>query len=1022
MPYRANAMICTCTNCISNGSLQIKDALEAEIRRCGLETDILIVPTGASGLCVRGPILVVQPDGIFYQQLKTQDVPHLVEEHFLKGRPVKDLMYVPPGEKVPVPELRDIPFFKDQRLIALRNRGMIDPDKIEEYIARDGYKALAKALTQMKPEQIIEEIKASGLRGRGGAGFPTGAKWEFCRKSKGQPKYVICNADEGDPGAFMDRSIIEADPHSILEGMAIGGYAIGASKGYIYARIEYPLAIKRMETAVNQAHEYGLLGEDILGAGFDFDVEIFKGAGAFVCGEETSLIASIEGKPPEPRIRPPFPAQFGLWGKPTNINNVETWANVPVIINWGAKWFSEIGTETSKGTKVFSLAGNINNAGLVEVPMGITLREIVYDIGGGIPWEKKFKAVQTGGPSGGFIPSRLLDMPVDYERLKEVGAIMGSGGMVVMDEDTCIVDIAKYFLRFTNDESCGKCTACREGSEVLLKVLDKISKGEGEETDLTILEELGNAIKEASMCGLGQTLPNPVLSTLLHFKDEYEAHIKYKRCPAAVCKGIISSPCQHTCPLEQDVPCYVGLIAQGEFEQAIEIVKEKNPLPSVCGRVCTATCEAKCRAGEMGGDAISIRMLKRFLADYEREKGLHIMPKPKQSRPEQVAIVGSGPAGLTCAYYLALEGYRVTIYESLPVAGGMLAVGIPDYRLPKNILDWEIENIKSLGVDIKTNTTVGKDIRLQELWSKYEAVFIATGTHKGLKMNIEGEESPQVIDAVDFLRAINLGREVEIGQTVAVIGGGDAAIDAARVAKRLGKDVKILYRRTKREMPAAKEEVEGAIEEGIEIQFLVAPVRVLSENGQLKGIECVRMELGDFDKSGRRRPVPIKGSEFTLDIDTLMPAIGQQPDPSAVPSDKHLKTSKANTIEVSPDTLYSGMNGVFAGGDIVSGPSTVTSAMAQGKFAAKMIHKYIQELPMEQEYKVTRPIAHVEAVELTDKEIEELQKPSMPFLSLEERSGNYKEVELGFTEEMAIKEAKRCLRCDLELEEEGTTS
>ncbi|MFB0555921.1 MAG: NADH-quinone oxidoreductase subunit NuoF [Phycisphaerae bacterium] len=1022
MPYRANAMICTCTNCISNGSLQIKDALEAEIRRSGLETDILIVPTGASGLCVRGPILVVQPDGIFYQKLKKEDVPHLVEEHFLKGRPVKDLMYVPPGEQAPVPELRDIPFFKDQRLIALRNRGMIDPDKIEEYIARDGYKALAKALTQMKPEQIIEEIKASGLRGRGGAGFPTGAKWEFCRKSKGAPKYVICNADEGDPGAFMDRSIIEADPHSILEGMAIGGYAIGASKGYIYVRIEYPLAIERMETAVSQAREYGLLGEDILGAGFDFDVEIFRGAGAFVCGEETSLIASIEGRPPEPRIRPPFPAEFGLWEKPTNINNVETWSNVPVIINWGAKWFSEIGTETSKGTKVFSLAGNINNAGLVEVPMGITLREIVYDIGGGIPWDKKFKAVQTGGPSGGFIPSHLLDMPVDYERLKEVGAIMGSGGMVVMDEDTCIVDIAKYFLQFTNDESCGKCTACREGSEVLLKILDKISKGEGEETDLIILEELGNAIKEASMCGLGQTLPNPVLSTLLHFKDEYEAHIKYKRCPAAVCKGIISSPCQHTCPLEQDVPCYVSLIAQGKFEQAIEIVKEKNPLPSVCGRVCTATCEAKCRAGERGGDAISIRMLKRFLADYEREKGLHIMPKPKQSRPERVAIVGSGPAGLTCAYYLALEGYQVTIYESLPVAGGMLTVGIPDYRLPRNILDWEVENIKSLGVDIKTNTTVGIDIRLQDLWSKYEAVLIATGTHKGLKMNIEGEESPQVIDAVDFLRSINLGREVEIGQRVAVIGGGDAAIDAARVAKRLGKDVKILYRRTRREMPAAKEEVEGAIEEGIEIQFLVVPVRVLSENGQLKGIECVRMELGDVDKSGRRRPVPIKGSEFTMDIDTLMPAIGQQPDPSAVPSDKHLKTSKANTIEVSPDTLYSGMNGVFAGGDIVSGPSTVTSAMAQGKFAAKMIHKYIQELPMEWEYKVTVPIAHVEAVELTDKELEELQKPSMPLLSLEERSGNFKEVELGFTEEMAIKEAKRCLRCDLEMEEEGTTS
>jgi len=1001
--------------------LQIKDVLEAEIQRRGLESDILIVPTGASGLCVNGPILVVQPDGIFYQQLKKEDVPHLVEEHFLKGRPVKALMYVPPGERTPIPELRAIPFFKDQRLIALRNRGLIDPDKIEEYIARDGYKALAKVLTSMSPKDVIDTMKESGLRGRGGAGFPTGSKWEFCRKSKGKQKYVICNADEGDPGAFMDRSIIEADPHSILEGMAIGAYAIGASKGYIYARIEYPLAIERMETAINQAHEYGLLGRDIFGSGFDFDVEVFKGAGAFVCGEETSLIASIEGRAPEPRIRPPFPAQVGLWEKPTNINNVETWANVPVIINWGASWFSEIGTETSKGTKVFSLAGNINNAGLVEVPMGITLRKIVYDIGGGIPYGKRLKAVQTGGPSGGFIPGHLLDMPVDYERLKEVGAIMGSGGMVVMDEDTCIVDIAKYFLQFTNDESCGKCTACREGSEVLLKILNKISNGDGEETDLTLLEELGNAIKEASMCGLGQTLPNPVLSTLLHFKDEYEAHIKYKRCPAAVCKGIISSPCQHTCPLEQDVPCYIGLIAQGKFDEAAEIVRRANPLPSICGRVCTATCEAKCRAGEGGGDPISIRVLKRFLADYEREKGLDVTPKPKQSRPEQVAIVGSGPAGLTCAHYLALEGYRVTIFESLPVVGGMLAVGIPDYRLPKDVLNWDIENIKKLGVEIKTSTAVGKDIQLSELQEQYKAVFVATGAHKGLKMKIEGEDLPQVVDAVDFLRGLHLGQEFEIGQNVAVIGGGDAAIDAARVAKRLGKDVTILYRRTRREMPAAKEEIEGAIEEGIEIQFLVAPVRVLSKSGQLKGIECIRMELGDMDASGRRRPIPIEGSEFTIQIDTLMPAIGQQPDLSELRNGDGLKISKYGTIETSPDTLRSGVDGVFAGGDVVSGPNTVTAAMAHGKIAAEMIHKHIQGLPVEQQYKVTRPAIHVEAVELTDEEIEELQKPSMPLLPAEERSGNFKEVELGFTQEMAIKEAKRCLRCDLELLEQDAT-
>ncbi|PIQ89428.1 MAG: NADH-quinone oxidoreductase subunit F [Candidatus Omnitrophica bacterium CG11_big_fil_rev_8_21_14_0_20_42_13] len=544
---RLHALICTCTNCISNGALKIKNALEAEIVKNSLENDILVVQTGASGLCVKGPILTVQPEGIFYQYLKEKDIPNLVQEHFLKGRPVKSLMYVSEVEKIPIPKINDIPFFKDQRLIALRNRGVIDPESIDEYIANDGYKALVKALTKMSPEEVIKEIDASGLRGRGGAGFPTGKKWQICRaqvlkRKSSDPSasaYVICNADEGDPGAFMDRSIVEADPHSIIEGMSIGAYAMGATEGYIYLRIEYPLAIERMKKALKQAKEYGLLGENILDTGFNFEIKIFEGAGAFVCGEETSLIHSIESKVPEPTQKPPFPAESGLWGFPTNINNVETWANVAMIINWSAVWFSKIGTETSRGTKVFSLAGNVNNAGLVEVPMGITLREIIYDIGAGIPNNKKLKAVQTGGPSGGFIPARLLHLPVDYERLKEAGAIMGSGGMVVMDEDTCIVDIAKFFLHFTSDESCGKCSTCREGAATLIEILDNISNGEGKEDDLAFLEELCLAVKDASMCGLGQTLPNPVLSTLRHFRDEYIDHIKHKKCPAGVCKALV---------------------------------------------------------------------------------------------------------------------------------------------------------------------------------------------------------------------------------------------------------------------------------------------------------------------------------------------------------------------------------------------------------------------------------------------------------------------------------------------------
>jgi len=484
MAHRCHVIICTCTNCISNGALKIKNALEAELAKRELEDDIRVVQTGASGLCVNGPVLMVQPDGIFYQRLTEEHIPNLVEEHFLKGRPVKSLMYMPAGEDTPIPKLRDIPFFKDQRLIALRNRGLIDPDSIDEYIANDGYKALAKVLGDMKPEAVVEEIEKSGLRGRGGAGFPTGRKWGFCRNYAMKQRqenpdsacYIICNADEGDPGAFMDRSILEADPHSIIEAMAIGAYAMGGTHGYIYVRIEYPLAIRRIHKAIEDARQYGLLGDDILGSGFSFDLTVFEGAGAFVCGEETSLIHSIEGMTPEPTQKPPFPAESGLWKSPTNINNVETWANIAMIINWGADWFREIGTETSPGTKVFSLAGNINNAGLVEVPMGITLREMVYDIGGGIPYGKKLKGVQTGGPSGGVIPVSLLDLPIDYERLKETGTIMGSGGMIVLDEDTCIVDLAKYFLKFTSDESCGKCSSCREGAAALYEILEKICR------------------------------------------------------------------------------------------------------------------------------------------------------------------------------------------------------------------------------------------------------------------------------------------------------------------------------------------------------------------------------------------------------------------------------------------------------------------------------------------------------------------------------------------------------------------
>jgi NADH:ubiquinone oxidoreductase subunit F (NADH-binding)/(2Fe-2S) ferredoxin len=546
--YRMHLMLCAGTGCVSSGSYKIKEALEQELEKRGLSHEVAVVMTGCNGFCAQGPVMVVQPDEIFYQRLSVKDVPHLVEEHMLKGRPVERLMYTPPAEKTAIPKMSEIGFFGKQRLLALRNRGLIDPEVIDEYIARDGYQALAKCLTQMKPDEVVKEMIASGLRGRGGGGFPTGVKWKTCREAPGNPKYVVCNADEGDPGAYMDRSIIEGDPHSVLEGMAIAAYAIGSSKGYVYIRHEYPLATERLEKAIADAREYGLLGKNIFDKGFDFDVSIHRGAGAFVCGESTALMASMEGRPGEPRAKYIHTVEHGLWDRPTNLNNVETYANVPLIILRGAEWFTSIGTGDvsespwggSKGTKVFSLVGKVHNTGLVEVPMGISLKEIVFDIGGGIPKGKKFKAVQTGGPSGGVIPENLLDLPVDFDQLTKVGSMMGSGGMIVMDETDCMVDIARYFIDFLIGESCGKCLPCREGLTQISALLNDICNGEAEEGTIELLEELSNTVKECSLCALGGSAPNPVLSTLRYFRDEYEAHVKEKRCPAGVCKALIT--------------------------------------------------------------------------------------------------------------------------------------------------------------------------------------------------------------------------------------------------------------------------------------------------------------------------------------------------------------------------------------------------------------------------------------------------------------------------------------------------
>lgn len=544
---RAHVLICGGTGCKSAGSKEVQLAFSRAIEAKGLSDEVMVVETGCHGFCEHGPLVIVYPEGTFYCQVKAEDVEEIVESHLFKGRIVERLLYHELLTHESIPNYSEINFYKKQHRLVLENCGAINPEQIEEYIAVGGYEALAKAVTTMSPEDVIEEIKKSGLRGRGGGGFPTGMKWQFAKASVSDKKYVICNADEGDPGAFMDRSVLEGDPHKILEGMAVCGYAIGADEGYIYVRAEYPLAIKRLRIAIEQAEAMGLLGENIFGSGFSFKLHIKEGAGAFVCGEETALMASIEGKRGMPRPRPPFPAVAGLWGKPTNINNVETFGNVAAIITNGADWYAGFGTEKSKGTKVFALTGKINNTGLAEVPMGITMREIIYDIGGGINGGKKFKAVQIGGPSGGCLPESMLDLSIDYDSLTAAGAMMGSGGLVVMDEDTCMVDVAKFFLNFTQSESCGKCTPCREGTKRMLEVLTRITEGQGREGDIELLEELARNIKETALCGLGQTAPNPVLSTLKYFRHEYEAHIKEKRCPAGACEKLANYEITDAC-------------------------------------------------------------------------------------------------------------------------------------------------------------------------------------------------------------------------------------------------------------------------------------------------------------------------------------------------------------------------------------------------------------------------------------------------------------------------------------------
>ncbi|PKM93246.1 MAG: hydrogenase [Firmicutes bacterium HGW-Firmicutes-1] len=1003
---RANYVINVCfgAGCVSCDCKDIKDALMESLEKYDHVSKVIVNDTGCIGACYLGPSILVQPGDVYYVKLKPEDIDTIVYEHIVNDNIVKDKCYYDEKKERHLPFMKDIPFFKHQEKIVLKNCGTIDFKELEQYIGNSGYKALGKILLDKKPEDVIKEMKKSGLRGRGGGGFLAGLKWELARKTPSDQKYVICNADEGDPGAFMDRSLLEGDPHAIIEGMAIAGYAIGASKGYVYVRAEYPLAVERLENAIKDAREALLLGDSIFGSNFGFDIEVRIGAGAFVCGEETALINSIEGKRGEPRQKPPFPSDKGLFEKPSIINNVETFGNVPIIIRKGSSWFSQIGTDKSKGTKVFALAGTINNTGIIEVPMGTILGDILFDIGGGIKNDKKFKAAQTGGPSGGCLTKDSLNVPIDYDSLKDLGAIMGSGGLICMDEDNCMVDVARFFMEFVQDESCGKCVPCRLGTRRMLEILENITQGKGKEGDIERLIELGESIQKSALCGLGQTAPNPVLSTIKYFREEYEEHIRDHRCRAGVCQELVKSPCQNACPAGVNVPGYLTLIAAGRERDAYNLIRRENPFPAVCGRVCTHPCESKCRRSQLD-QAIAIMDLKRYTADWVMKKAEPMQQLYYPPKGKSIGIIGAGPSGLTCGYYLSCTGYDVTVYEASSMAGGMLALGIPEFRLPNQLLTDEIMLAEQAGVKILLNTEVGKDILFDELKQKHDSIYIATGTHFPNTMGIKGEELKGVYYGIDFLRDVNLGKKVSVGERVAVIGGGSTAMDAARVALRLGaKEVTVLYRRQLEDMPADEREIVEARDEHIKMIPMIHPVEIIG-NGKVEGIRCILLESGSFDTSGRRRPVPVTGSEVEYEFDMVIPAVSQHSDLPFIDEDE-VEITKWGTF-VTDNEGMTKQQGVFAGGDVVRGPDTVIWAIADGKKAASSIDKYLGgtgDLNKGIEVDVPR------AQEETD--LSEHDRFAIDELDPEKRIHNFDEVNQGFHKLNAIAESMRCLHCD----------
>jgi len=1013
----------TATCGLAAGAGEVIEAIEKEVAT--LHEDVTILHVGCIGCCYAEPLVDIKKPGkprIMYDNVTPDTVREIIKDYFVNDNPRPDLAMGTIGNEEidDIPRFFDLPYYKPQVRLITENCGTIDPRDINQYIASGGFEGLHTALS-MSPEEVIAAVKASGLRGRGGAGFPTGLKWDFCRKAHGSPKYLICNADEGDPGAFMDRSVLEGDCYRVLEGMLIGGYAIGASEGYIYCRAEYPLAVELITNAIERMKKDSLVGDSILGSDFSFQFHLFLGAGAFVCGEETALINSIMGKAGRPRPRPPFPAESGLFDKPTNINNVETWGNIPWILRHGADAFASYGTATSKGTKTLSLTGKVQRTGLIEVPMGLTINEIVYEIGGGMKDNAEFKAVQTGGPSGGSIPYYLGDTPVDYETLTALGTIMGSGGLVAMDDRTCMVDMARYFLEFTRGESCGQCTPCREGTKQMYRILDRICKGEGKPEDIPLLKEMAEIVIDSSLCGLGQTLGKTPLTTLNYFLEEYEEHINKKYCRARTCKRLSPAPCQAACPVGIDVPTYNALIAWGRFDDALEVIREDNPFPAVSGWMCPHPCEKDCVRAETD-KAISICALKRFVADNEIKRGVRrkvVTPNPLLYE-EKIAIIGGGLTGLSAAHDLRKAGYPVTVFESKQFAGGMLKIAVPDYKLPPHIVDYETSLLeRDVGVEIKTNVTIGKDVTIENLKQQgYTAFLIAIGAHKPVDLQLPGFEGKGCIHAIEFLKRVKAGKHEKPGDAVAVIGFDHTAIDAARTAARLGSKVTIIYPRTREHLPVKEDTLKEVEDKHITFHYLALPAEIVrKKDGSIKAVRCQPTELQEsyLDTTGRRRVVPIEGSELLVPATTVMVSIGMESDLSDL--SYNLTTNELGLIITDPVTLETSEKGIFAAGDAVNGPATIIEAIAAGQKAAASIQCYLCGEEFKEPYKLVKPRMRIDLAEV-EEGTETFQRPDELARAPEERLLDFDAVRSGLTETLAVCEAKRCLRCDYEEEEE----